>query len=46
MRKATCSVIAGNPPAEAADPSGKKGMIEEVAIRNKGAAGTYSAKDS
>src|SRR5215813_8835208 len=31
MRKATCSVIAGNPPAEAAQPSGKKGMIVIVA---------------
>jgi hypothetical protein len=33
MRKATCSVIAGKPPAEAAQPSGMNGMIVEVAIK-------------
>jgi hypothetical protein len=33
MRNATCSVIAGNPPAEAAHPSGKKRMIVEVAVK-------------
>src|ERR1700747_2950879 len=35
MRKATCSVIAGNPPAEAAQPSGKNGMIVVVARNEK-----------
>src|ERR1700751_5834713 len=30
IRNATLSVIAGNPPAEAAQPSGMKGMIVEV----------------
>src|ERR1700751_1191070 len=35
IRIATLSVIAGNPPAEAAQPPGMKGMIVEVAIIEK-----------
>src|SRR5215469_12276513 len=30
IRKATCSVIAGKPPADAAQPSGMKGIIVAV----------------
>src|ERR1700746_895321 len=35
MRKPTCSVIAGNPPADASQPFGKNGMIVNVAINEK-----------
>jgi len=35
MRKATLSVIAGNPPADGAHPSGMNGMIVKVAINEK-----------
>src|SRR4029077_3072671 len=35
IRNATLSVIAGTPPAEAAQPPGMKGMIVEVAIIEK-----------
>src|SRR5262245_17707946 len=35
MRKATRSVIAGNPPADAAQPSGINGVIVTVAINEK-----------
>src|SRR5262245_45233899 len=35
MRKATRSVIAGNPPADAAQPSGINGIIVTVAINEK-----------
>src|SRR6266481_6244931 len=33
MRKATRSVIAGNPPADTAQPSGINGMIVDVAMK-------------
>src|SRR5262245_26446615 len=35
MRKATRSVIAGNPPADAAQPSGINGIIVTVAMNEK-----------
>jgi hypothetical protein len=35
MRKATCSVMAGKPPAEAAQPSGKNGIMVAVATKEK-----------
>src|SRR5258708_7586858 len=35
MRNATLSVIAGNPPADGAQPSGMNGIIVDVAINEK-----------
>src|SRR6201987_2972235 len=35
IRKATLSVIAGNPPADSSQPFGKNGMIVTVAINEK-----------
>lgn len=42
IRKATLSVIAGKPPADAAQPSGMKGMIVEVEIMEKHSKINYS----